>query len=107
MKSVFEKINFEDVSQIIVGAAVMAIPIAFSEELWKFGETLPLLNILMLATLSLTIQTFYTSYKFLCKVLNLQVINYFKDIAISHLNFIIPVEKVNLYFNRLRSIYHF
>jgi uncharacterized membrane protein len=62
MKSVFEKINFEDISQIVLGAAVMAIPIAFSEELWKFGETLPGLNILMLAVLSLTIQFFYTYF---------------------------------------------
>ena len=62
MKSVFGKMNFEDISQIVVGAAVMAIPIAFSEELWKFGETLPLLNILMLAILSITIQFFYTNF---------------------------------------------
>jgi uncharacterized membrane protein len=62
MKSVFEKINFEDISQIIIGAAVMAIPIAFSEELWKFGETLPIFNIFMLAALSLTIQCFYTYF---------------------------------------------
>jgi uncharacterized membrane protein len=62
MKLILEKINFEDVSQIIIGAAVMAIPIAFSEELWNFGETLPSLNILMLAVLSLAIQLFYTYF---------------------------------------------
>jgi uncharacterized membrane protein len=62
MKSIFEKINFEDISQIVLGAAVMAIPIAFSEELWKFGETLPGLNVLMLVVLSLTIQFFYTYF---------------------------------------------
>jgi uncharacterized membrane protein len=42
IKSILEKINLEDISQIIIGAAVMAIPIAFSEELWIFGETLPI-----------------------------------------------------------------
>ncbi len=62
MKSVFGKMNLEDISQIVVGAAVMAVPIAFSEELWKFGETLPLLNILMLAILSIGIQFFYTNF---------------------------------------------
>ena len=62
MKPFFEKINFEDISQIVLGAAVMAIPIAFSEELWRFGETLPGINILMLAILSLTIQYFYTYF---------------------------------------------
>lgn len=62
MKSVLGKINFEDISQIIVGAAVMGIPIAFSEELWEFGETLPVFNILILGVLSLGIQYFYTYY---------------------------------------------
>lgn len=56
------KINLEDISQIIIGAAVMAVPIAFSEELWKFGETLPVLNIMILLTLSLVIQFFYTNF---------------------------------------------
>lgn len=62
MKNFFEKINFEDVSQIIIGAAVMAIPIAFSEELWHFGETLPFKNIIFLFVLSLIIQSFYTYF---------------------------------------------
>ena len=62
MTKIFEKVNFEDISQIIVGAAVMAVPIAFSEELWKFGETLPLINILLLLSISLFIQFFYTQF---------------------------------------------
>jgi len=62
MKSVFEQNNFEDISQIVIGASVMAIPIAFSEELWEFGETLPTFNIIMLAILSIAIQFFYTYF---------------------------------------------
>lgn len=56
------KVNLEDISQIVIGAAVMAVPIAFSEELWKFGETLPTLNISVLFFLSVFIQTFYTYF---------------------------------------------
>lgn len=62
MTKIFEKVNFEDISQIIIGAAVMAVPIAFSEELWKFGETLPLINIVLLLGISLFIQFFYTQF---------------------------------------------
>lgn len=51
--------NFEDVSQIVIGASVMAIPIAFSEELWRFGETLPSFNLTLLVLLSFIIQTLY------------------------------------------------
>jgi uncharacterized membrane protein len=62
MNTIFERINLEDISQIVIGAAVMAIPIAFSEELWKFGETLPAFNIFLLVAISLIIQFFYTYF---------------------------------------------
>ncbi|MEH6453698.1 MAG: DUF2391 domain-containing protein, partial [Psychromonas sp.] len=38
--------NMEDVSQIFVGAFALAVPISFSEEAWKLGETLPFANLL-------------------------------------------------------------
>lgn len=62
MKTLIGKLNLEDISQIVIGAAVMAVPIAFSEELWNFGETLPLLNIILLFCISLLIQFFYTQF---------------------------------------------
>jgi uncharacterized membrane protein len=62
MTKIFEKVNFEDISQIIIGPAVMAVPVAFSEELWKFGERLPLINIVLLLGISLFIQFFYTQF---------------------------------------------
>ncbi|MCU7985383.1 DUF2391 family protein [Shewanella sp. SW24] len=45
--------NTEDASQVCVGAFALAVPVAFSEEAWHLGETLPLLNIGMLFSLSL------------------------------------------------------
>jgi uncharacterized membrane protein len=45
--------NIEDASQVCVGAFALAVPISFSEEAWRLGETLPLLNIAMLFSLSL------------------------------------------------------
>ncbi len=51
--------NLEDVSQVVIGASVLAVPIAFSEEAWKLGETLPLMNILMIFGLSLLFSTFF------------------------------------------------
>ncbi|MCA1765879.1 MAG: DUF2391 family protein [Desulfobulbaceae bacterium] len=44
--------NLEDVSQVFVGAFALAVPISFSEEAWKIGETLPPANLLMLFILS-------------------------------------------------------
>lgn len=45
-------INLEDISQIIIGAFALAVPISFSEEAWKLGETLPLSNLLLIMLLS-------------------------------------------------------
>lgn len=52
--------NLEDASQVAIGAFALAVPISFSEEAWTLGETLPLLNILMLLFLSITFLSFYT-----------------------------------------------
>jgi len=62
MKRFLDKINFEDISQIIIGAAVMSVLVAFSEELWRFGKTLPPFNITLLVVLSFAIQFAYTYY---------------------------------------------
>lgn len=52
--------NFEDASQIFVGAFALAVPISFSEEAWRLGETLPRLNLVMLFSLSVVFLTLYT-----------------------------------------------
>lgn len=44
--------NTEDASQVCVGAFALAVPISFSEEAWRLGETLPFANIIMLLSLS-------------------------------------------------------
>jgi len=45
--------NLEDASQIFVGAFALAVPISFSEEAWRLGETLPVANLFMLLSLSI------------------------------------------------------
>ena len=52
--------NFEDASQIFVGAFALAAPISFSEEAWRLGETLPGTNVLMLFTLSVVFLGLFT-----------------------------------------------
>lgn len=52
--------NLEDVSQVFVGAFALAVPISFSEEAWRLGETLPFTNLLMLLTLSVVFLAFFT-----------------------------------------------
>ncbi|WP_372765813.1 DUF2391 family protein [Pseudoalteromonas sp.] len=52
--------NFEDIIQICVGAFALAVPISFSEEAWQLAETLPLMNLFLLLSLSLVFLSLYT-----------------------------------------------
>ncbi|MBU2880854.1 DUF2391 family protein [Psychrosphaera sp. B3R10] len=45
--------NLEDASQVFVGAFALAVPISFSEEAWRLGETLPWVNLFFLFCLSM------------------------------------------------------
>ncbi|MEA2029234.1 MAG: DUF2391 family protein [Campylobacterota bacterium] len=52
-------LNFEDIGQIIIGAFALAVPISFSEEAWRLGETLPWGNLILLFTLSIAFLGLY------------------------------------------------
>ena len=51
--------NLEDASQVMIGAFALAVPISFSEEAWRLGETLPLTNLLLLFLLSVFFLGFF------------------------------------------------
>ena len=51
--------NLEDANQIAIGAFALAVPISFSEEAWRLGETLPFINIVMLFILSVCFLSYY------------------------------------------------
>jgi len=51
--------NLEDASQVTIGAFALAVPISFSEEAWRLGETLPLTNLLMVFILSISFLGFF------------------------------------------------
>ena len=51
--------NLEDASQIAIGAFALAVPISFSEEAWRLGESLPIPNLLLLFFLSITFLAFF------------------------------------------------
>lgn len=56
-----------DVMQVIVGASLLSIPVAFTEEAWVLGNELPMLNVVCLSALSLLfigLFVFYNFYRF-------------------------------------------
>lgn len=55
-------INAEDISQIAIGAFALAVPISFSEEAWRMGETLPMFNLFIVFILSISFISIYAYY---------------------------------------------
>ena len=54
-----QSFNLEDTSQIIIGSFALAVPISFSEEAWRLGESLPVSNLLLIFALSIAFLAFF------------------------------------------------
>ena len=53
-----------DLMQVIVGASLLAIPLAFTEETWVLGEKLPAANVFCLSGLSLVFIAAFVFFNF-------------------------------------------
>jgi uncharacterized membrane protein len=53
MEPIKTRFGIKNIMQAIVGAVILAIPIGFTEETWRLGETLPLWNVILLLFLSI------------------------------------------------------
>lgn len=56
--------RFKDVVQVIVGATILAIPIAFTREVWELGSELGNINIILIALLSITFICLFVYHNF-------------------------------------------
>lgn len=48
------RFNTEDASQVIIGSFALSVPIAFTEEAWNLGESLPWGNLLLILFMSMS-----------------------------------------------------
>ncbi len=64
LKPIMVEFRPRDLFQVIVGASLLAIPVAFTEEVWVLGEKLPTINVAAIAFLSLTIIATFVYYNF-------------------------------------------
>jgi uncharacterized membrane protein len=56
--------RLRDFMQVVVGASILAFPIALTEEVWKLGEELPLINAFALSGLGLIFIAFFVYFNF-------------------------------------------
>ena len=64
LKPLMTEFRFKDLMQVIVGASVLAVPIAFTEEVWKLGAELPLANVLCLSGVSILFIALFVYFNF-------------------------------------------
>ncbi len=76
--------NLEDASQVMVGAFVLAVPISFSEEAWRLGETLPFKNLSALMIVSIVFLSLYTYHSVFQRNIKQRVFSYIVRIVIAY-----------------------
>ena len=74
-----------DLMQIIVGASILAVPVAFTEETWNLGAQLPLANVIGLSSLSLVFIAFFVYFNFYRFTFKGHVFAYGKRVAAIYL----------------------
>ena len=85
MKPLMLEFYLRDVIQIIVGAAILTVPVAFTEEVWTLGETLPLNNVIALAALSLLFIGLFVYYNYYRVDFKHHRIGFFKRVLSTYL----------------------
>jgi len=64
MKPLMVEFKLRDIFQVSVGSALLAIPVSFTEEAWKLGETLPNHNIIGITLFSLVLTSVFVYFNF-------------------------------------------
>ena len=93
--------NMEDASQVFVGAFALAVPISFSEEAWRLGETLPFLNLIMLFVLSVIFVALFTYQSVFQKNVKSRLATFIFRVVIAYLITLVVVGLVLLCLDKL------
>lgn len=70
-----------DIMQVIIGSALLAIPVSLTEEAWNLGETLPMPNVSMIAAISLVFIAIFVYFNFYKLTLKGYVADFIKRIV--------------------------
>jgi uncharacterized membrane protein len=74
-----------DLMQIVVGASILAVPVAFTEETWNLGAQLPLRNVLGLSGLSVVFIALFVYFNFYRFNFRGHALEYFKRVTAVYL----------------------
>ena len=78
------EVTWRDVVQLIVGACVLAIPVAFTEEVWVLGEELRIVNIVGIVLTSIMFLSLFAYFIFYQNHLRGHEFDYLKRVAAAY-----------------------
>jgi uncharacterized membrane protein len=79
-----------DIMQIIVGASILSVPVALTQETWDLGRDMPLRNVIILGIISILFIALHVYYSFYRHYFKEHIFEYLKRVlAIYVLSFII------------------
>lgn len=90
-KPLMVEVRARDLLQIIVGAAMLAVPVGFTEETWNLGSKLPAFNVVVLGIISLLFISIFVYLNFYRHYLKQFVLEYVKRILVIYVMSIIVV----------------
>lgn len=85
LKPIMLEFNPRDIMQVIIGSALLAIPVSMSEEAWNLGESLPTSSIWMIAVLSLIMISVFVYFNFYKITLKGYVLEFLKRVVGTYL----------------------
>ena len=85
VKPVMTEFYLRDVIQVIVGATLLSIPVAFTEEVWRLGETMPWRNIFYLVLVSISFISVFVYYNYYMGHFRKNIFNFAKRVISTYL----------------------
>ena len=85
LKPIMLEFKTRDVLQVMIGSALLAMPVCLTEEAWVLGEELPLRNVLYVASLSLVLIAIFVYFNFYKVTIKGYVLDFIKRVLGTYL----------------------
>jgi uncharacterized membrane protein len=102
-----KKINLEDIVQVCIGSAMLAIPVAFTEEAWKLSNSLPQFNITLIFITSIFLNACFIYYGIYEGSIKNKVLRFVSRITINYLLTLLTVSYILFLLGILPAIFEF
>lgn len=79
------ELEVQDLLEIIVGASILAVPVAFTEEVWNMGDEIPWFNLILLNLTSILFMGSFIYFKSYRKHIHLFRPEFFKRVITTFL----------------------